>query len=151
MEIRSYAAADAEGCLAVFESNRPRYFAENERERFAEFLASGPSTYYVMEHEGQVLGCGGWAAEAEPGLVSLTWGMVRADLHRKGLGRLLLFYRLKEIGKQAGVERVRMETTQHVAGFFERAGGFRVVQTEPDGYGAGLDRVTMIKRLVVCE
>jgi len=150
MEIRTYNSSDSEGCLKVFDSNERRYFAEEERAQFEEFLRAPPGIYYVMDRDGELLGCGGFAPEAEPGVVSLRWGLIRGDLHRRGLGRFLLFYRLREIGKLAGVTQVRMETTQHTAGFFEKAGGFKVTQVEPGGYGPGLDRVTMVKRLSVC-
>ena len=145
MEVRPYSPNDLAACLRLFDSNRPSYFTAEERGRFETFLAPPPGNYYVLENDGDLLGCGGFAVEPEAGLVSLTWGMVRQDLHRKGLGKFLLFYRLREIGKLPGISMVRLETSQPTAGFFEKAGGFRVVTHEPDG------RVTMVKKLVVCS
>ena len=144
MDIRTYTVADAEGCLGLFDSNSDEYFTFEERATFAAFLQAPPGSYYVMEHEGVSVGCGGFAALEEPGSVTLTWGMVRRHLHRKGLGRFLLFYRLKEIGKLTGVALVKLETPRRAAGFFEKAGGFREVRE-------GANRVSMVKRLTVCE
>jgi len=150
MEIRPYQVSDRDACLRLFDSNGPGYFAPDERDGLAKFLASPPGSYYVMENDGELLGCGGFTPGEEPGSVTLTWGMVRGDLHRQGLGRFLLFYRLKAIGQLAGVSLVRLKTTPGVAGFFEKAGGFRIDGIEPNGFGPGLDKVSMVKRLVVC-
>ena len=144
MEVRPYSPNDLAACLRLFDSNRPQYFTVEERSQFEAFLAAPFGSYYVLENDGDLLGCGGFVGENEVGLVRLTWGMVRHDLHRSGLGKFLLFYRLREIGKLAGMTMVRVETTQHTVGFFEKAGGFRVITQEPDG------RVTMVKKLAVC-
>lgn len=144
MEIRTYQLQDLEACLRLFDTNLPQHFAAHERPLFEAFLRSPSGSYFVMEKDGELLGCGGFAREGEPGLVSLTWGMVRGDLHRNGLGRFLLFYRLKEIGKLPGVSMVQLKTMPHTAPFFEKAGTFRVVGEE-----GGL--VTMAKRLEVCS
>lgn len=144
MEVRPYSLNDLAACLRLFDSNRPHDFAAGERGPFEVFLAAPFGNYYVLENDGDLLGCGGFTVEPEAGLASLTWGMVRHDLHRHGLGKFLLFYRLREIGKLAGMMMVKLETTEHTVGFFEKAGGFRVVKHEPDG------RVTMVKKLAVC-
>lgn len=144
MEVRPYGPNDLAACLRLFDTNLPHYFTALERGQFEAFLESGLGSYYVLDNEGDLLGCGGFRGGPEAGLASLTWGMVRHDLHRRGLGKFLLFYRLREIGKLAGVTRVQVEATQHAVGFFEKASGFRVVAQEPDG------RVTMVKKLAVC-
>ena len=144
MEVRPYSPNDRAACLGLFDSNRPHYFTDEERGQFEAFLAAPSGSYYVLENDGDLLGCGGFVGESEVGLVKLIWGLVRHDLHRRGLGKFLLFYRLREIGKLAGMTMVRVETAEHTVGFFERAGGFRVVTQEPDG------RVTMVKKLAVC-
>jgi hypothetical protein len=150
MEIRGYGAGDFEGCLRIFDSNTPPFLGVEEREHFAEFLKAPIGSYFVMESDGELFGCGGFAPEPEPGVMRLTWGLVRRDLHQQGLGRFLLFYRLKEIGKVPGIMMVRLRTSQHAAAFFEKVGGFRAVESEKDGFGPGLDRVTMLKKLTVC-
>ncbi len=149
MEIRPYQNDDLPECLRLFDSN-PNYFLTSEREQFQAFLEGGPGTYFVMEHDAQLVGCGGFALEAEPGLASLTWGLIDGRYHRQGLGRLLLFHRLKEISKLGNISVVRLETTPLTAPFFERAGGFRVTNVEPGAYDGSLDRVTLVKRLAVC-
>ncbi len=149
VDIRAYLPSDRDACLAVFDSNMPEFFALSERAEFEKFLGS-PGAYFVMEHEDAIVGCGGYAVADDANLASLVWGMVRRDSHRLGLGRFLLMYRLREIGKLEGVQVVRLDTSQRAAGFYE-AQAFRVVGVVQDGYGPGLDRVEMVKKLVVCS
>ncbi len=149
MEVRPYSEGDLAACLALFDSNVPDFFHASERAGFAAFLAGNGWPYVVMEHEGGIVGCGGWAPEEGDALVSLTWGMVRRDLHGSGLGRFLLLYRLREAAKVPGVERARLSTSQHTAPFFQKQ-GFRLTETVKDGYATGLDRVEMVMKLKVC-
>jgi hypothetical protein len=68
--------------------------------------------------------------------------MIRSDLQRQGLGRYLLMYRLREIGKLPGIERVSVHVPRPVAPFFETQ-GFRVA-----GMTGG--QVELVKKLTVC-
>jgi N-acetylglutamate synthase-like GNAT family acetyltransferase len=150
MEVRPYSPADKTACLAVFDSNTPRFFDPTERAGFETFLTAPFSPYFVMEHEGAIVGCGGYAIENDNLLASLVWGMVRNDLHKRGLGRFLVMFRLREITKANGANLVRLATSQHTASFFEKQ-GFKVVNIEKDGYAPGMDRVEMRMKLSVCS
>ena len=124
--------------MAIFDSN-----SASEREKFEKFLAAPEGQYFVMEHDGETLGCGGYTVDPEPGVATLVWGMIRKDSKGQGLGRFLLMFRLREIGKMGGIDRVRLETSRPAAKFFEDQ-GFKVV-------GAANGRVEMVKRLSVCS
>jgi len=57
-----YEAADMDACLAIFDSNTPDFFAPEERDDFARFLARGHDRdrpYIVLEREGAVIAWGG--------------------------------------------------------------------------------------------
>lgn len=150
LDIRPYQSADRDPCLALFDANLPGgFFAPYERDDYITFLDELGSSYYVIDHEGAVVGAGGFEAEEHGSIVSLRWGMIAPEFHRRGLGRLLLMYRLREIAKLPGVSLVRMDTSQHSAPFFEKQ-GFRIVAIKKDGYAPGLDRIEMSKRLEVC-
>lgn len=157
MDLRPYLPTDRDACLSLFDSNMPRFFAEPERAQFETFLASPDCSYFVMEHEERAVGCGGYAIHAAEKSASLVWGMVRGDSHRMGLGRFLLLYRLREIGKagangrdvKGDIEMVRLDTSQHAAPFYTSQ-GFKVAGVVADGYGPGLDRIEMVKRMIVC-
>jgi N-acetylglutamate synthase-like GNAT family acetyltransferase len=149
MDVRPYSPADRPACLAVFDSNTPRFFEPGERRDFETFLDAPFCSYLVMEHDGAIVGCGGYSIEQDGSAASLIWGMVRNDLHKRGLGRFLVMYRLKEITKANGAQIVRLSTSQHTARFFEKQ-GFKVVGIEKDGYASGMDRVEMRMKLSVC-
>jgi N-acetylglutamate synthase-like GNAT family acetyltransferase len=102
----------------------------------------------VIEHEGSVAGCGGYVSE-DKSMASLVWGMVRSDLHRLGLGRFLLLFRLRRISQTMSVPIVRVGTSQHTMAFFEKQ-GFKAVSVEKDGFAPGIDRVEMVMKLAVC-
>lgn len=137
MDVRPFTSADRDGCLAVFDSNVPEYLDPRRREAFSEHLANPPGPYFVMEHDGAIAGCGGYAEE------SLNWILVRRDLHRNGLGRFLTFLCLKKLSAERPVSLVRVDTAAAGAAFFEKQ-GFRPARVLADG------RLEMIKKLEVC-
>ncbi len=144
MDLRLYTPADREACLAIFDSNTPAYLAPGERVEYAAFLAAPREEYYVAEHDGAVIGCGGLRMSAATP-ARLTWGMVHRDWQRKGVGRLLLLYRLRQLSRVAPeAEFVALATTPAAQGFYEKL-GFRVAAAPRED---GL--VEMVKRLAVC-
>lgn len=142
MDVRPYVSADRDACLHVFDSLVPHLIDPADREVFAEFLLEPAGPYIVMDHEGAVAGCGGFVFSAAQPTAALSWGMIRNDLRQLGLGRFLLLYRMREIGKAGEIHTVTVETPPQSAGFYEKQ-GFRV-------QGAGERRVTLLKKLTVC-
>ncbi len=149
MDLRPYLPTDRAACLGVFESNVPEYFDPAEQTGFESFLDNPDCPYFVMEHDESIVGCGGYALGQQNGLASMVWGMVRRDSHKLGLGRFLLLYRLREIGKASGIEMVRLDTSQKAEPFFRKQ-GFKATGVVKNGYGPGLDRVEMVMKLTVC-
>jgi GNAT superfamily N-acetyltransferase len=141
MRIRLYSQSDRRPCLEILESNTPEFFIPQDCAGYAAFLDDLPGPYFVLEEFGQTAACGGWALDAA-GVADLTWGMVRREFHRRGLGRELLRFRLNAIRNDGRATLVRVRTAQLVQGFFVRE-GFNVVDVVPNGFGAGLDKVTM--------
>ena len=143
VECRDYRDTDLAACLAVFDSNVGTYFLPSERAEFADFLGALPGPYLVLVAEGgSVVGCGGYAVPAGEGRADLCWGMVRQDLHGRGLGRLLTRVRIDRVRDDPRVREILLRTSQHTAGFYE-ALGFRTSDVVEDGYGPGLDRHDM--------
>ena len=137
--LREYAPADRDACLAVFASNTPTFFREHEQAHFADFLDRMPCPFFVVEDEdGRVIGCGGYA----PQRGTLCYGMVAGPLHRRGVGRFLLRERLRRWYEGHGPSLIKVNTSQHASGFFERA-GFVTTRVVPDGHAPGLDRYEM--------
>lgn len=143
--VRPYHLADLNACLAVIDSTLPTYFTSEERDLFEHFLrhhALEPDRpFFVVEVCGQVRGCGGYRIDAY-GVGYLAWGMVHADFHRQGLGTALLRHRLRAIEAIPHAWCVVMDTSQHTAPFYARA-GFSTVRVLLDGYRPGLHKVYM--------
>jgi ribosomal protein S18 acetylase RimI-like enzyme len=148
MPFRPYVPADRAACLAILDSNVPRYFAPAERAQFAAFLDAPLGFYGVLSVDGEApVGCGGIALSKESARVAnLTWGMIHADRHGQGWGRALLHARLQHLAKLPGVDQVTLNTTSQAAGFYRRF-GFRDAAFVPNGYGPGLDRYEMVLAL----
>jgi GNAT superfamily N-acetyltransferase len=122
MEIRAYREdTDREGCLAVWDSNVPEFLDAERRGKFAEFLRDPAAVCFVMEHDGAIIGAGGYAKTGQDS-IRLRFGTIRRDLQRQGLGRFLLLYRLKAIGSLAGVVFVEAEVPEALVRFYEKNG-----------------------------
>jgi ribosomal protein S18 acetylase RimI-like enzyme len=143
MDLRPYSPLDRDSCLAVFDSNTAQFLDPDTRREFQEFLDRQNCSYFVMEHEGAIVGCGGYAIEQDKALARLVWGMVRSDSQKLGLGRYLLLFRLREITKAGSIQMVYLDTPQHAAQFYEKQ-GFKVIGLVKDG------RVEMMMKLAVC-
>lgn len=141
--IRLYHHADREACLAIFDSNIPRFFAPDERELFATFLDRFKATYLVLcDPDGAVIGCGGMAVRPDGRTAILRWGMIHAARQRQGLGRDLTLARLRLAVADPAVVQIILYTTGLAAGFY-RILGFADTEILPDHYAPGLARHTL--------
>lgn len=134
---RPYRSDDYDACVALFDSNVPKFFALHERVEFMEFLQALPCPYFMLIDEaGAVLACGGigeWN-----GVGGLAWGMVAREQHKHGLGLRLLQERLAWFRvNYPHVHEVRMDTSQYSVGFFERQ-GFRAQKIVMHGFAPNL-------------
>ena len=144
VNFRPWRPADRDIGLALFDSNVPKYFAEQERKDFIELIDELPGPYFVMtDADGTPVGCGGYAQEDDrPGSAALCWGMVARDRHGQGLGDALLRFRLEKIAADPAFREVRIETSQFSRGFFQRY-GFEQSKQVADGFAPGIDLIAM--------
>ena len=103
----------------------------------------------MLEHEESVVGCGGYALPPDQSTDTLCWGMVRRDSQKMGLGRFLLMYRIREIGKDRSVGVVFAHSPRPSVGFFLKQ-GFRVNGTEDGTHRTGIELIELVKKLTVC-
>ncbi|QAY57531.1 N-acetyltransferase [Hahella sp. KA22] len=144
MEIKLYSVIHKQDCLRIFDSNLDKYFAPHEKEQFDEFLDSvtqaDDNLYYVALLDGLLVGCGGLRLYQDT--VYLSWGMLTRTKHKTGLGEKLLQHRLEQATRLHHGKEIVIETSQHTQGFFARY-GFAIEKSEIDGFGEGIDKVTM--------
>jgi N-acetylglutamate synthase-like GNAT family acetyltransferase len=138
MDLRPYTPADRAACLALFDINA---LPPATRAGFERHLDGVPAGFLVAEHDGRLVGCGGYGCEG--GSPRLEWCLVDPALHRNGIGRLLAMTALRAISSKSQASAVSASSTGNARGFFEHL-GFRAVSNGPEGI------VEMVKKLDVC-
>lgn len=147
--VRGYRAADKEACLSIFDSNCPKFFDPSEKTELTSFLGDKDhDEYFVVElnddHGPRVVGAGGYYVIQETGVVGFSWGMILNEFHGRGLGKLLTTYRLNLLDNKFHHQAIRLQTSQFTCAFYALH-GFVETEREPDGFGDGIDRITMIR------
>ncbi len=148
MSLRPFQAGDREACLELFDSSREPEWPTLLREDFDAFLNQFPERVLVFEHEQKAAACAAYTPESG-GQACIPWLMVRHDLRRNGVGRFLLFAILKKLSAEHDPALVEARCTPAAAGLFERQ-GFYIARIVRSGWGPGLDRVELAKKLKVC-
>lgn len=149
MDLRPYLASDLQACLDIYDASAVTLAPTHPRQSFQTFLQNSPLTFFVLEHDANILGCGGYHHVEGSQQAELVWGMIHSKWHRQGLGRFLLMFRLREITKRNKVQLVHLEVPQQLAAFYQRQ-GFHIAAQKIDGYGSGLDKIELTKKLTVC-
>ena len=149
-QIREYNSIDKEACLIAFKSNVPQFFAVHEIILFESFLdtfdnnsGSGKTYFYVIVLDNEIIGCGGFGDKDNTGIITLAWGLINKDFHKKGFGELLLKRRLEYIKRLYPLKPIIVDTTQYSFGFFKKY-GFEVSKITSDYYEKGMHRYDMI-------
>lgn len=149
LAIRAYQTSDKQACLEAFESNVPRYFTKAEIADFDNFLdvfankgGVNKTYYYVVVFENEVIGCGGFGDKDNTNIITLAWGLIHQNFHKKGFGKELLIFRLEQIKEKYPNHILYIDTTQYSYGFFEKF-GFEVTKITNDFYEKGLHRYDM--------
>lgn len=141
--IRHYRPSDRKQVLAAFRSNVPAHFPASEERWLRSCLDEPDGPLFVVVEDGAVIAFGGYELSPFYDLATLVFGLVRADRHGTGVGRLLLVHRLRHMAKRKLRPRyVTVDTHPHTAGFFLRC-GFIEIARWPAGYRSGRDRVDL--------
>ncbi len=142
MNISTYTHENLNACLSVFDSNKPKFFHEDERPVFINFLCNRPpELYYVLRLENRLVACGG-IYEEDNAIAGLSWGMVHRDYHGKGIGKYLTQYRIAKLQAIYPLHRFKIETSQHTFEFYRKMGFIESYRIK-DGFGLGLDKIVM--------
>lgn len=142
--IRLYTPDDYAACLAIFDSNMPKFVDPSERSDFESFLNTRAveTGYLVVTESDSVIACGGLTVPDTNGTAYFSWGLVDRKRHGQGIGRKLAEARLEAARQTGGIHKVAMDTSQLTFGFYEKF-GFRTTKVTKNGYGPALDRYDM--------
>ena len=141
---RPFESSDTSACLAVFDMNCPAFFAPDEREDYAEFLAGAPTMYEVCVSDGRVLGAFGVTA-GNSGDARVNWILLHPAAKGAGVGAAMM---QRAIGhaRNAGATRLDIAASHLSEPFFARFGA-RTVSRLTDGWGEGMHRHDMVLTL----
>lgn len=143
MKILKYAPVFKEKCIEIFESNMPKFFAAEELQPFIDFLDRDiEDNYFLVEKDGDIIACGGVFLTEDAEEAGLSWGMVRLDQHKTGVGKFLTEYRLDLLKEMYPDKVYKVDTSQYTAGFYLKR-GFETIEVIPNGFAKGLDRYVM--------
>jgi ribosomal-protein-alanine N-acetyltransferase len=141
--IRPYASADQETLLQLLRLNTPHYFAPEEEADFVHYLKNEREEYFVLEYQGEVIGCGGINYSEDKQTGKISWDIFHPAYHGKGLGSQLLRYRISLLKDRAQVRHITVRTSQLVYAFYEK-NGFQLVKVIKEYWAPGFDLYKMV-------
>lgn len=148
MHIREYKDTDKQACIALFDSNVPHFFSEDEKQGFIDWLdLPDRDAYYVVELEERIVACGGIFHETDKKIAGLAWGMVDRSLHKQGIGGRFTRFRLDLLTEKFPDHIHSIETSQHTEAFYKKL-GFVTTHITPDGFAPGIDKYEMERSLL---
>jgi len=140
--IRPYQPADLSSVLRVFKLNTPEFFDVNEQRDLEEYLQEHGETYFVMQEDAAIIGCGGYHFEKDGTTGRLSWDFFDPAYKGKGLGREMISHCLHEIKKNKQLKTISVWTSQLAHKFYSKF-GFETIETKKDFWGPGLDLYLM--------
>ncbi|OYU97308.1 MAG: hypothetical protein CFE21_03165 [Bacteroidetes bacterium B1(2017)] len=150
MIIRPYTTIDKQECMNAFCSNVPEFFTESEVNDFDTFLDTfhtkgtvNKTYYFVLELDSKIIACGGFGDRYGDDVITLAWGLVHKDFHKKDFGKHLLKYRLDQIKLIYPGRPIYIDTTQFSMGFFGKY-GFNTIKLSENFYAPGMHRYDMV-------
>ncbi len=153
MLIRNYLPSDELNVRELLLCNIPNgYFVLEDMKMLNNWLgaqnagtiAYPPSVadyFFILETE-KVIGCAGFYVLADEKRAHLTWGMVDATYHNKGLGKLLFQYRVDKIRELYPGYKITLGTSQYTFKFFEKL-GMKTESIISNGFGNNYDKYYM--------
>lgn len=136
--IRPYTEIDQNRILAIFQLNTPEFFSREEESDLIQYLKSETEDYFVIEDEGQVIGCGGINYENDFTMGVISWDIIHPEYQGKGVGVQLLKHRLDLLKSNTSIQKIIVRTSQIVFRFYEKA-GFELKEVKTDYWAKGFD------------
>jgi ribosomal-protein-alanine N-acetyltransferase len=136
--IREYTSKDKESILELFRMNTPTYFALEEENDLAYYLENEIEYYYIIELEEKIVGSGGINFSEDKVIGKISWDLMHSDYQGKGLGTLLLKFRINKLKEDKEVQQIIVRTSQQAYKFYEKS-GFILIEVVKDYWANGFD------------
>ena len=141
IKIREYDKPDQPSLLELLRLNTPEYFSPDEENGFIQYLDEEIELYYVVEFEGVIIGCGGINFE-DPNTGIISWDILHPNYQRKGVGSMLLKYRIDVLKSMRRIKSIKVRTSQLTHEFYQKI-GFELQEVKEDYWAKGIDLYSM--------
>lgn len=143
--IRKYKPSDWNRVSMLFKLNTPKYFAPEEIDDLNDYLETYADTYFVIEHNKQILGAGGFHIIGNK-IGRLSWYFFHPESKGKGYGAKIVKHCIDEMISKNDLESIEVWTSQYAEKFF---GKFELitVKIENNFWAEGIDLHLMRRSL----
>jgi N-acetylglutamate synthase-like GNAT family acetyltransferase len=140
--IRLYTPLDKSAVIDLLRQNTPEYFSPEEEQDFIHYLDNEIEGYYVVEYNNEVVGCGGVNIFPSQNMGRISWDMLHPAHQGKGLGGMLLKYRIDLLRNVHNVKTVQVRTSQLAYQFYAKF-GFELKEIAKDFWAPKFDLYLM--------
>ncbi|WGQ08773.1 GNAT family N-acetyltransferase [Pedobacter gandavensis] len=138
INIRAHQPEDRPALLSLLRLNTPAYFSPEEEADFIDYLDHFADHYYVLEIDGEILGCGGFNLSEDEETGKISWDMFHPNSQGKGLGTALTKFRIEKIKEIDSVKILSVRTSQMAYKFYEKF-GLELREVVKDYWEVGFD------------
>lgn len=128
-------------CLELFDENCPRYFAENEKEDYIDFLNRRRSDYFVGSMGALVVSAFGMTSELTSSRGRLSWILVSQKSKGNGIGTQMMEF-VKNAAIEKNLKAIDIAASHLSASFFKKFGAIELNRI-PNGWGENMHRIDM--------
>ncbi len=144
--IKPYSLSFKQDLIHLIRLNTPRYFDPSEEIELIKYLDGETEDYYVVEEDGEIIGCGGINYEPEKKTAVISWDIIHPDYQGKGIGKELLKFRINKIKEKNEHAQIIVRTSQFTFKFYEKA-EFKLMEIVKDYWAKGIDLYYMELKL----
>ncbi|MBC8984749.1 GNAT family N-acetyltransferase [Pedobacter sp. N36a] len=138
INIRAHHPEDRPHLLNLLRLNTPEYFSPEEEADLIDYLNHFADNYYVLEIDGEILGCGGFNLSEDGETGKISWDIFHPDSQGKGLGTALTKFRIRKIKEIDSVKILSVRTSQMAYKFYEKF-GLELREVVKDYWDVGFD------------
>lgn len=140
--IRKYQTKDAASVLNLLTENTPEYFDTSEEKDFENYLKNEVEDYFVYEQNEKIIGAAGINYFPEEKIARLSWDIIAPSCHGKGIGKLLVEYRINLLINNPNIDSIVVRTSQMANQFYKKM-GFEIEMIEKDFWAKNFDLYQM--------
>lgn len=140
--IRPYKTEDKKDLIELIRLNTPQYFHQSEEADLSNYLDNELETYFVVETENEIVGCGGINYEKNSTTGIIAWDIIHPNYQGKGIGKKLLLHRIDALKKDKSIKSIVVRTSQHTDKFYAKC-GFNLEFVTKNYWAKGFDLYQM--------